>query len=268
MLFLAPELSYFPVCMSGNNIRPLVREEGPLYESAFHISPLYGEGADVHVVIPDYRNMMEVYCDPGLNRILAAIKRRVPEDRIHLAKDRSIFYLDPVSSKSEFESLKIALAFQREVINNIEPVVQPDLIHCNGWMTGLIPAVARHMGIPCLFTIHSIRSASATLAYIEDQGIDAAFFWQDLYFERMPVNYEETRGANPVDFLLSGIFAATNVIAGNLEVLIELDRSLNGHLKTPMRRLLKNKWESGSIWCLDDRFKRSRVPGAACAGAL
>jgi len=45
-------------------------------------------------------------------------------------------------------------------------------------MTGLIPAVARQMGIACLFTLHSMQSSRATIAYIEDQSIDAAFFWQ------------------------------------------------------------------------------------------
>ena len=39
-------------------------------------------------------------------------------------------------------------------------------------------------------------------------GIDAAKFWQHLFFDRFPDNYEETRNTNPVDLLLSGIFAA------------------------------------------------------------
>ena len=72
------------------------------------------------------------------------------------------------------ENIKIALAFQREIINNILPHVRPDLIHCNDWMTGLIPAAARQMGIPCLFTIHNIHTVETLLDYIEDRGIDAA----------------------------------------------------------------------------------------------
>ena len=61
-------------------------------------------------------------------------------------------------------NLKLALAFQREVINHVIPDVQPDLIHCNDWMTGLIPAAARRMGIPCLFTVHNIHTHKLTLA--------------------------------------------------------------------------------------------------------
>ncbi len=244
--------------MAGDSNPLVVGAEGLPYESIFPINPFYDQGTEVHVVIPDYRKLIEEYHDPGLKRIFEAIKRQVPLDRIHLAKDRSFFYLDPVSSRDELDNVKISLAFQREVINNIEPAVQPDLIHCHGWMTGLIPAVARQMGIPCLFTLNSVQSARATIAYIEDQGIDAAFFWQDLYYERMPVDYAETREFNTVDFLLSGIFSASNVIAGNLEVLIEIERSLNGFPKTPMRQLIKNKCEQGSMFYFNNRTALNR----------
>ena len=70
---------------------------------------------------------------------------RQADDRLHLAEDRAFFYLRSVYSNYGSENEKIALAFQREIINNIIPHVQPDLIHCNDWMTGLIPAVARQL---------------------------------------------------------------------------------------------------------------------------
>ena len=47
--------------------------------------------------------------------------------RIHLAEDRIFYYQDRVYSNHEEVDLKIALAFQREVINNIIPTVKPDL---------------------------------------------------------------------------------------------------------------------------------------------
>ncbi len=56
-----------------------------------------------------------------------------------LAEDRAFYYLRSVYSNYGSENAKIALAFQREIINNIVPYVQPDLIHCNDWMTGLLP---------------------------------------------------------------------------------------------------------------------------------
>jgi starch synthase len=132
----------------------------------------------------------------------------MPDDRVHLAEDRAFFYLNRVYSAYGGENTKLSLAFQREVINNIVPRVQPDLIHCNDWMTGLIPAMARQMGIPCLFTIHNIHTVKATLAHIEDRGIDAAYFWQHLFYESFSATYEEAWDRNPVDFLASGVFGA------------------------------------------------------------
>ena len=94
------------------------------------------------------------------------------------------------------------------MINLIIPEVQPDLIHCYDWMTGLIPAMARHMGIPCIFTMYRLDSPRLLLSTIEERGIDAAAFWQYCYYSRMPINYEETRHTNPVDMLTTGLFAA------------------------------------------------------------
>ena len=64
------------------------------------------------------------------------MRTSMPDDRIHLAQDRAFFYLNRVYSAYGRENLKLSLAFQREVINNIVPRVRPDLIHCNDWMTG------------------------------------------------------------------------------------------------------------------------------------
>ena len=132
----------------------------------------------------------------------------MPEERIHLAQDRAFFYMNHVYSEDSAENIKISLSFQREVINNIAKRVRPDLIHCNDWMTGLIPAMARQLNIPCLFTIHNVHTTEASLAAIEDRGIDAAAFWQNLFYKYYPGTYENTRTANPVDFMLSGIFGA------------------------------------------------------------
>lgn len=78
-------------------------------------------------------------------------------------------------------------------------------------MTGLIPALAKKHGIPCLFTVHNIHTECFTLEMLEDRGIDAACFWQNLFFERQPHSYEETRADNPCDLLASGILAADHV---------------------------------------------------------
>jgi len=212
VLIVTPEVTYLPDGM-GNMANYLTAKAGGLADvSAALVSALFKQGADVHVAIPDYRAIFGNHFDPLIVKELITIRRIIPEERIHLAEDRAFFYLHHIYSNYGCENTKIALAFQREIINNIIPKVQPDLIHCNDWMTGLIPAMARQLNIPCLFTIHNIYTVKSPMADIEDRGIDAASFWKHLYFDYMPPNYEEARDTDPVDFLASGVFAAHFVI--------------------------------------------------------
>ena len=208
VLIVTPEVTCLPQGM-GDVTNGLSAKAGGLADvSVALVSALFDLGADVHVAIPDYRSIFKNHFSPVFKKEAKAIREKIPEERVHLAKDRAFFYLHRIYSSDGWENGKVAIAFQREVINNIVPRVRPDLIHCNDWMTGLIPAMARNMGIPCLFTVHNIYTVKRSLASIEDRGIDAAAFWKDLYYERFTVGYEAARDSNPVDFLASGIFAA------------------------------------------------------------
>ncbi len=208
ILIVTPEITYLPEGM-GNMTNKLSAKAGGLADvSASLVSALYDLGADVHVALPHYRKMFHVDIGGFIDNELLIYKSKLPDDRIHLAEDRIFYYQDRVYSNSEDTDLKIALAFQREVINNIIPTVKPDLIHCNDWMTGLIPGEARMLGIPSLFTFHNIHTVKTTLAHIEDRGIDAAEFWSNLFYQWPSGNYFEARDGNPVDFLCSGIFAS------------------------------------------------------------
>jgi ADP-glucose type glycogen/starch synthase len=193
----------------GNMSNLLSAKAGGLADvSASLVSALYRQGADVHVALPHYRRMFNIDVGRLINHELRVYMSHLSNNRIHLAEDRVFYYRDAVYSNYDGDSFRFAMAFQREVINNIIPTVEPDLIHCNDWMTGLIPAMARRLGIPCLFTVHNIHTNKVMLDAVEDRGIDAAEFWDYLYYERPPGNYEETRSSNPVDLLGSGIFAA------------------------------------------------------------
>lgn len=208
ILIVTPEITYLPDGM-GNMTNKLSAKAGGLADvSASLVSALYELGADVHVALPHYRKMFHVDIGSFIDNELLIYKSKLPNDRIHLAEDRIFYYQDRVYSNSIQTDLKIALAFQREVINNIIPTVKPDLVHCNDWMTGLIPGEARMLGIPSLFTFHNIHTIKATLATIEDAGIDAAEFWSNLFYSWPPHNYEESRSTNPVDLLCSGIFSS------------------------------------------------------------
>ncbi len=247
VLVVTPEITYLPDGM-GNIANQLTAKAGGLADvSAALVSALFQQGGDVHVALPDYRNIFHNGTGPEalFRKELKTIRSRVPEERIHLAEDRSFFYINNVYSSSSRENIKISLAFQREVLNNIVPKVRPDLIHCNDWMTGLIPAMARELNIPCLFTIHNIFTVKRTLAEIEDRGIDAALFWKHLFFERPPANYEETRETNEVNFLVSGVFAAHFVNTVSPAFLSEIIEGRHGFVEEPLRRELTNKWRAG-----------------------
>lgn len=208
ILIVTPEITYLPQGM-GNMYNKLSAKAGGLADvSASLVGALFRQNADVHVALPHYRKMFQVDAFNLDSEALRMYTRHLTSNRIHLAEDRIFYYRDSVYSSYERDSFMQAVAFQREVINNIIPAVKPDLIHCNDWMTGLIPAYARRLGIPCLFTVHNIHTQKYSMAALEDRGIDVASFWKHLYFERPPYNYEESRDSNRVDMLTSGIFAA------------------------------------------------------------
>jgi len=245
ILIVTPEVTYLQPGM-GNVANYLSAKAGGLADvSAALVSALLQQGADVHIALPDYRTLFKDQFSILLNKEMRMIKKVLPEDRFHLAEDRAFFYQDQVYSNIEWENLKIALAFQREVINKIIPEVAPDLIHCNDWMTGLIPGAALHMGIPSLFTVHNIHTVKANLATIEDRGIDAAEFWDHLFYERVPASYEETREYNRVDFLGSGLFAAHYVNTVSQTFLAEIIQGRHSFVDAPLRQEFTNKWNAG-----------------------
>ncbi len=245
ILIVTPEITYLPAGM-GNMANTLNAKAGGLADvSASLVAELYGLGADVHVALPHYRRMFHMDVGRLISDELRVYNTRLADSRIHLAEDRCFYYRDAVYSNYADENPRLALAFQREVINNIIPTVNPDLIHCNDWMTGLIPAAARRMGIPCLFTVHNIHTQKVLLSRVEDAGIDAAEFWPLLYFSRLPYNYEETRDANPVDMLTSGVFAAHFINTVSPTFLAEIAQGRHSFVPGELRDQITNKINAG-----------------------
>ncbi|MFW5901600.1 MAG: glycogen synthase [Thermodesulfobacteriota bacterium] len=245
ILLATPETTYLPEGM-GNLANAMTAKAGGLADvSASLISALFNEGADVHVAMPDYRAMFDNQMDPVLRKQRHIIRSQMPHERVHLAEDRAFFYLHHVYSSYGWENMRISLAFHREVMNHIVPSVRPDLIHCNDWMTALVPAMSRQMEIPCLFTTHNIHTVKTTLAHIEDRGIDAAYFWDHLYYDYMAEEYETTRETNPVDFLTSGVFAAHFVNTVSPTFLKEIVDGYHNFVFPSLRQELTNKWQAG-----------------------
>ena len=245
ILIVTPEITYLPAGM-GNFAHQVNAKAGGLADvSASLVGALFEEGADVHVALPHYRRMFHMDVGRLISNELRVYQSRLPDARIHLAEDRCFYYRDTVYSNYDEENPRLALAFQREVINNIIPAVNPDLIHCNDWMTGLIPAAARRLGIPSLVTVHNIHTHDMTLSQIEDSGIDAAEFWPLLYYKRPPYNYEETRNTNPVDSLASGIFASHFINTVSPAFLNEIVRGDHSFVPREIREEMIGKFNAG-----------------------
>ena len=245
ILVVTPEITYLPPGMGNMANRMSAKAGGMADVSASLVSALFEEGADVHVALPHYRKMFHMDVGSLIDSELKRYKAKLPDSRIHLAQDRMFYYRDTVYSSYSEDNPKLALAFQREVINNIIPAVQPDLIHCNDWMTGLVPAAARRLGIPCLFTVHNIHTQEVTLERIENTGIDAAEFWQQLYFMRPPWNYEETRASNRVDLLASGIFASHYINTVSPTFLREIVEGMHDFVPPQIRQEMRGKFAAG-----------------------
>lgn len=248
VLFVTPEITYLPRGM-GNRADGLSAKAGGLADiAATLISALYEKGVDIHIALPDYRALFNPSTDKQLQYQGGQQQTSSPSlERIHLAQDASFYRLNQVYAAPAEQNKNISLAFQRSLIHHILPRVKPDLIHCNDWMTGFIPAMAHAATIPCLFTIHNLHTARSTLAEIEDHGIDTTAMWNHLYFDHYPLNYHETRETNPADYLTSGVFAARHVNTVSPTFLNEIIQGRHGADNHGLRLALADKQNQGCV---------------------
>ena len=245
ILIVTPEITYLPSGMGNMTQRMSAKAGGMADVSASLVSALFELGADVHVALPNYRRMFQGDVFNLHEKELRRYHEVLPDTHIHLAEDRIFYYRDQVYSNHNEEAMRIALVFQREVINHIIPRARPDLIHCNDWMTALIPAMARRRGIKSLFTVHNIHTRQVSLAQVEEFGIDAAEFWMNLFFCGHPINYYHARSHVPVDLLTSGIFAAHYINTVSPRFLWEIVEGWHSVVPDSVRAELRNKYFAG-----------------------
>lgn len=245
ILIVTPEITYLPPGM-GNMAQRLSAKAGGLADvSASLVSALFNLGADVHVAMPNYRKMFQGDVFNFHEKQLKKYHEVLPEDHIHLAEDRIFYYKDCIYSSHAEEAMRVAMVFQREVINHIVPKARPDLIHCNDWMTSLIPAMAKRRGIKSLFTVHNIHTRQVSLAQAEETGIDAAEFWMNLYFTQNPDGYDNARANVPVDLLTSGIFASHFINTVSPRFLWEIVEGWHPVVPWSVREEIRNKYHAG-----------------------
>ena len=239
ILIVTPEITYLPKGMGNLAQRMSAKAGGMADVSSSLINALFEQGADVHVALPNYKKMFSNYAKDIHEENKEKLAKKLGKTRIHLAEDRIFYHRESVYETSE--NHLAALAFQREVINHIIPKVKPDLIHCNDWMTGLIPPVAKKLGIPCLITVHNIHSEKIKMAEVEDKGVDAAEYWQNYYFDERPYNYESAREHNDLCMMTTGIFAADHVNTVSHTFLYEVVEGKHAFVPESIRRELANK---------------------------
>lgn len=245
ILIVTPEITYLPAGM-GNFAQRMSAKAGGLADvSASLVSALFNLGADVHVAMPNYRKLFQGDVFNLHEKELKKYHEVLPEAHIHLAEDRIFYYRDRVYSNQSDEAMRIAMVFQREVINHIVPKARPDLIHCNDWMTALIPAMAKRRGIKSLFTVHNIHTRQVMLQQAEETGIDAAEFWMNLYFTQNPGNYFNARSNAQVDLLTSGIFASHFINTVSPRFLWEIVEGWHSVVPSSVRDQIRNKYHAG-----------------------
>lgn len=222
VLIATPEVVSLPENMG--NLSNMIRtgDGGGLADiSATVVAELYRQGVNVHVVLPHYKHLFETLGNVSAERYRAMIRGVLEHDRIHFISDvlfeRAKRVYDE-SSPLDRLNLRKAIAFMRGIIYDLFPRLssgnQDVVIHCNDWMTGLLPAAAKAWGIKSLFTFHNIFTEFITPELLHKLGIDIEPFQPHLYFKLHPdsfVDREKHYTTNQVDLLTSGLFASDRI---------------------------------------------------------
>jgi len=248
ILVCTPEITELPEGM-GNAANWIKAKGGGLGDiSAGLIRYLHEhEKVDLHVVLPKYEQQIRGLGGAGdyeIDQIGPTLSRR----GVHLVRDSAFSTSPGVYSETDAHPRRQrAEAFMRYIINQALDDIRPDVVHCNDWMTGLVPAAARARGIRSVFTIHNIFTDHATPHALDAAGIDVRRYLSNLYFDRFPTGrFQDTWKHNRVDFLASAIHAADVVNTVSPTFLDELVRGAFGDLiPESVRHALREKHSEG-----------------------
>ncbi len=251
ILICTPEVTELPEGM-GNAANLVSAKGGGLGDiSASLIRNLNkNEDYDLHIVLPKYDSKIKnvaAITNQQIDRLAVVLSGK----GIHLVNDSAFSYLNtPYDDGSIHSPVRRSLAYQRHVINLLLDYIQPDIVHCNDWMTGLIPAAARSKGIKSLFTLHNIFTEKQTMMNIELSGIRPLDFADSLYFEEYPEdlkeNWEKHFKTNKVDFTASAVFAADHFNTVSKTFLEELyDNVFPDIVTPPLFEVIKQKYDDG-----------------------
>jgi len=213
ILICTPEITELPEGM-GNAANIVTAKGGGMGDISASLIRYLNESEDfeLHVVLPKYDNKIK-HMAHITNKQIDRLAIILSGKGIHLVNDSAFSYIsNPYQQHKIHTSIRRALAFQRHIINNLLDWIKPDVVHCNDWMTALVPAAAKAKGIRSLFTLHNIFTEKQTLMEIELSGIKPMDFAEYLYFDKFPENikknWQQHFKTNNVDFTASAILAA------------------------------------------------------------
>jgi ADP-glucose type glycogen/starch synthase len=209
ILICTPEITELPEGF-GNAANYIHAKGGGLGDvSAGLVRHLLSDGRfQLHVALPKYDAKIRDFAKIGF-RELDVLAPLLDRRGIHLVSDSSFSNIEDVYAETSARGrVHRAIAFQRHITNYLLDTIRPDLVHCNDWMTGLIPAAARAKGIRSLFTLHNVFTEKETAENIDYGGIDIRRFSDHVYFESYPAANPWNWTQNPIDFLATGIHAA------------------------------------------------------------
>lgn len=117
VLIVTPEVAATPAGLSSRAHRLTAKAGGLADVSASLLKGLQDRGAQVHLAVPNYRRIFASDADSSFKDGLAESAAPESDRRVHLAEDRSFYYRSQIYGGPEGHLA--AIAFQREVINNI-----------------------------------------------------------------------------------------------------------------------------------------------------
>jgi starch synthase len=253
ILLVTPEVTELPEGM-GNLANVVRAKGGGLADiSAALVGELLRLGLDVHVALPKYERQMREYAKISQREIdqIASSFRARGQKRIHLVRDSAFSHIQDVYEQfGDNTALSRAISFQRAVINHVLEDAMPSngkmLVHCNDWMTGLIPAAAKARGIKSVFTFHNMHSGRKTMRDLENHGLDVGGFHKDLYLDAHPDHVPNAWETVPCDFLISGIKACDFVNTVSPSFLKEIvDGEFPDLVPPALREAVRAKYYSG-----------------------
>ena len=249
VLLVTPEITELPEGMG--NIANYIRAKGGGMAdiSAGLVDALFNNPEfEVHLTIPYYESNVQELQSITESEILR-LPRVLKEKAIHLVRDSAFTRLGVYDTDPIHSSISKSLAFQRYIINVFLDEIQPDIVHCNDWMTALVPAAAKQRGIKSLFTLHNVFTELAQVRRINQEGISANQLKENLYFRGFPSDNLEELWGNLVDFTASGVFssdAMNTVSKGFLEEIVTGEHQ--SIIPASVRRVVQQKYEQGRAY--------------------